>query len=237
LLDLAGRFDEARARFSDNVVRFRDMLAIEGSHARTPDAFGQLASAWSEWVDFGRRCGAFDESTARSLNERATAALFGSITEQIEQIGDEDPARRFLGALFAGLRSGAFHVVDARSQQTPPPDLSRWGWKTRETMTRRDDGSSTTYEEVPRGQTIGYVDSDADELWLIPEAALQAVRRFDPEASPHTERTTGRHLDAAGLLKREGSQQTTKARRSLSGSDKRAWFWVVRLEQLPGGEE
>ena len=172
----------------------------------------------------------------RRSDRKDTAAgrldtLIETIAAQSEHVDAEDPARKFVATLMAGLRSGAFHVNSAANAEHPPSPLTAWGWRRRESHQKRDDGTSgTTYEEQPGGPLIGYVDDDAGELWLLPAAATQALRRFDATATPHTERTVGRHLDTAGVLMREPSQENLKTRRSVDGQ--RAYYWVLRLDRL-----
>lgn len=227
--DLAGRFDDERNAFADRVKGYRDKLTTDEAHARTPDALAQLTSAWWLWIDFGKRCGAFDQVTAADLLQRASDALLQTVTDQVAQVAAEDAALRFMSALWAGFRSGAFHANDAVSPEGPPKNLGAWGWRTRESIQRRSDGhDGTTYEEQPGGPLVGYVNESAGELWIIPESTIQAVRRFDPEAALHTDRTTGRYLDAASVLIREPSRETLKSRRSIGG--RQVQFWVLKVD-------
>lgn len=232
LQDMAGRYDEATAAFSELTTTYRGKLATDGALARTPAQLAQLGAAFWCWVDFGRRCGAFDEATTKALLSRAVDAILENVRDQINHAAEEDPARKFIESLFAGMRAGAFHVNDAMNTEEAPDDLGRWGWKTRQS---ENNGFGSTTEKQSLGLLIGYVDLPNHELWIEPAAAIKAVRQFDQTAAPHTERTTGRNLSTGGYLVREGSRETTKARRSVNGRQES--FWVINLRKLNGGDD
>ena len=219
---LARRHDAGNAlpaELAAERTRLRDAARAEG-HPRYALNIGSLALGWHEFLAFAAETGAITTEESEALWSRTWKALVDAGAEQERYARDAEPVRIYLQALAALITQGRAYIADVHGR--PPADATRWGWQW-------DDTREGTFRA--NGDLIGWV--DGDELYLHPEAAYSAAKRFAETTIPlgvskyevHTE------LHRRGLLasitgkgrltvrKRVGGANPTVLHLTVSGFD------------------
>jgi hypothetical protein len=208
---LARRYD-ADGRLPDLLGaergRMRDSARAEG-HPRHALNIGSLALGWHEFLAFAEHVGAIDAEQRAAMWTRVWRALADVGAEQERYGGDVQPWLVYLRSLAALIASGRACLVNLHGQA--PANGTRWGWWWDES----GDGSFRT-----RGDIIGWV--DGDDVFLQPDAAYNAARRFadgTPAPLAVTKYAVHKMLHERGVLLTTGkSGRLTIRKRTLAGN-------------------
>ena len=234
---VAADYPAARSRLKAEAARLREEVAAEGQHARTPGIVADLAAALMSFLDFAESARAVTPAQRAKLWERCLRALRDSAGDQADQIGEAEPADRFLRLLAAAVAAGYAHVADENGDA--PENESCWGWRAEEHGT----GDNVVTHLRPKGNCIGWTVGDA--LYLEPEASYAAVQRFARDQGDGfavSARTLRKRLDEKGhLVAKEGSRQKLTVRKTLQGcgatcctSTRGRWLPLKNRPDRPG---
>ncbi len=204
---LAGSLDLARNRRDTFVAEVRDMYFSRAQHPRTATNAADLLFGFVVFTEFAESIGAIDDDELSSLRERAVNALLEVVHRQSTFLSSTNPVEVFLRQLDALLRSGRAHLVDHSTGLRPDDETTArlTGWRAKETKQAR--------EWHPGGQKIGWVDSENDSIYLIPEAAFHAIQSLaagSADRIPLSLRTLRKNLREAGALVSWDDKRTTK---------------------------
>lgn len=205
----AGQLDELRASLKAQVPELRDYLLSRVPHGRTATAGATLLLGFSIFLRFAREIDAIDDQQARSLAERAQAAILAVLSEQRAHQAASDPAHLFVQHVGAALQAGDAHLVDQEDGGRPKDeDRARAsGWRAPDVLGGAWRSSGTE---------IGWINVEKDAVYLNPTPAYRAAQR-QGDGSPTRigigERTLWRRLAEAGLLaSTEPDRNTAKVR-------------------------
>jgi hypothetical protein len=206
---LARRYDDDSALpgvLAAERASLRDSASAE-SHPRYALNIAGLALGWHEFLAFAGT-GAVTIEESEALWSRTWKALSDAGAEQERYARDADPVRIYLGSLAALLAQGRAHL--AAPHGWPPADATRWGWKC-------DDVRGGSFKA--RGDLIGWV--DGDDIYLHPESAYNAARRFAATAVPLSVSKSAVHkaLHERGLLASSQGRGRLTIRKRLGGGN------------------
>jgi hypothetical protein len=164
---------EARQREAIDLARSWRKKSF--THRRTTDAIGALAAGEALYLRFAVEVGAIAEDEAGELIDAIEAALLQVGADQAALHASEDPVRRFLELLTAGLGVDA-HLESADSAGEPPglglATEAAFGWRRRTVGV----GEHATDQLFPQGDRVGWV--RGDHLYLEPEVAYRVGNRL-----------------------------------------------------------
>jgi hypothetical protein len=187
-------------------TRLRDSARAEG-HPRHALNIGSLALGWHEFLSFAAEVGAITAEQREATWARTWKALVDTGAEQARYGRDADPVRIYLQSLAALITEGRACLSDTHGRA--PADAARWGWKW-------DDAGDGTYRT--HGDMIGWI--DGDDLFLQPDAAYTAARRFAETSLPLaiTKHALHKQLHERGLLaSTSGNGRLTVRKRVADG--------------------
>jgi hypothetical protein len=170
---LARRYDAGNAlpaELAAERTRLRDAARAEG-HPRYALNIGSLALGWHEFLALAAEAGAITTEESEALWSRTWKALVDAGAEQERYARDAEPVRIYLQSLAALITQGRAYIADPHGRS--PADAARWGWQW-------DDTREGTFRA--NGDLIGWV--DGDDLYLHPEAAYSAAKRFAETTIP-----------------------------------------------------
>jgi hypothetical protein len=203
---LAGRYEEAIARFNAKVLEYRNQWP-GNTHARTPEIVANLRAAFDLLLEFAIAVGAIDASDAAELTDGCQQALCQAAAAQTKYQGESEPTARFLSLLQSVLSSGQAHL-DARAGGAPTDVARSCGW-------RNESGGNWH----PLGVCIGWL--DGPDLYLDSAAAFAAVQkaaRDSGEAFAISETTLRKRLREKRLLTlTDEKRDTLTVRRTIGG--------------------
>ncbi len=206
---LARRYDDDSALpeiLAAERARLQDSAGAK-SHPRHALNIAGLALGWHEFLAFaGTSAVTIEESEA--LWSRTWKALADAGAEQERYARDADPVRIYLQSLAALLTQGRAYLADPHGR--PPADATRWGWKC-------DDARDGSFRA--RGDLIGWV--DGDDIYLHPESAYNAARRFAATAISLGVSKSAVHkaLHERGLLASSQGRGRLTIRKRLGGGN------------------
>jgi hypothetical protein len=144
---------------------------------------------------------------------------------------ENDPARKFIALLVAGLASKRYHLDDASSDKAPEPYAAALGWSRMET--------SRGFEWQVSGGSIrlGSVDVDKRIAYVDPELAKTVAQTMGRDAGQPFESTgnIARDLHEACMTrtsKEKGRQVRLTPNKRIRGANKQ-YLWI-RLDCLVG---
>jgi hypothetical protein len=183
-----------------------------------------LALGWHEFLAFAAEAGAVTNEESEALWSRTWKALSDAGAEQERYARDADPVRVYLGSLAALLAQGRAHL--AAPHGWPPADAIRWGWNC-------DDARGGSFKA--RGDLIGWV--DGDDIYLHPESAYNAARRFAATAVPLGVSKSAVHkaLHERGLLASSQGRGRLTIRKRLGGGNPQVLHLTISGFDSGGG--
>jgi hypothetical protein len=198
---IAARRPEILSWFQTEVPLLRRKLLPRAPHGRTATAAAEMLLGLRIFLRFAVECGAIDGDEARKLDRRALAAILRVMTRQQDHQAASNPARRFVQMVAEALLAGDVHLADRGTGGVPrPDDLARaMGWERTEAV----DGSGAGGVWRARGPKIGWVDSDANAVYLIPTPAYRAASKqsdSSPDRITLGERSLWKLLNDEGLI-------------------------------------
>jgi hypothetical protein len=193
----AGDFDRYHAKGCEDWRGFRGEAMEAGLTGRTPEQAAYLLTGYRQALGHWQSCGAVTEREASALFADARAVIFKLAGIHERRVFGAQPADAFVRILADLLLTGAAHLRD--TEDRCPVNADRYGWK----------GDTT------EGPHIGWVNEPNGELYLLQDAALDAVttraRRADtalnirPAALWRQLRDRGFLVDAATEEREDGA--------------------------------
>jgi hypothetical protein len=183
---LAPQMEALRTALPATFRTARGRAAALGGHLRIPEALAHLWLGLDCGLSFATEVGALDSAGATDLRTRCWSALVEGAVLQGRLVEEEKPVRRFLEVLATLLAQQRVLVLPA----TDPAD-----------------------EVAPERTFIGWHDDEA--LYLLPDAAFQAVARFlrdSGDSFPIRETRLRRDLVGEGLAEARAGRTTCLVR-------------------------
>lgn len=239
-------FAPRKADFARRCVEEVDSIAgrfCEGTgDRRTAEQLAHVALGVGEFIEFAKQEGVPLEplEALRTLNWQTLQAL---ASDQHDTQDAVDPVVQFQESLAAALRSGAGYL--SLPDGKAPHDAHLWGWEPQTTGSSRYDDvvdvGGTTAAYRASGDRIGYLDTETEEVWLIPDAALGIARRMcERTGTPLAigREDLPRRLDERGiLLRNERKTRGTWGCRRRIGGKVVGGFLVLRAAALLGADQ
>jgi hypothetical protein len=228
LATVAGDFDRYTSKAREDWKRLRDEAMGANLSGRAPAQAAFLLVGYSQALRHWQTAGAIGEAAAVAMFADARRIVWQLARTHERRIASAQPADAFVTILTDLLLSGGAYLLDMNNKR---PDLyaDRYGWK----------------KDVSDGPHIGWVNEPKREIYLLPDAALEAVttraRRID---SPLNIRPAAlwRQLMDRGLLldggpeDREGGTVRRTTRKVRIG-DNRPRVLVLPLSILGENEQ
>jgi hypothetical protein len=152
---LAPQIPQLPALLRETFRGARDRANVASAHLRVPEVLAQLWLGLHCALNYAEEIGACSGTEAREQRRNCWASLLASGNDQARLIESERPSRRFLRVLLALVVQGKAVLTpkdEAKEAAIPPQGCSLLGWR------------------------------DERFLYLIPEAAYQAVAHFCRDA-------------------------------------------------------
>jgi hypothetical protein len=223
------RLDAMKAGRQAALAKLRQELSSTG-HRKAANNFADLALGLQAILEFANDIGAIATGQQKQLWDRCWGSLKELSGAQAENQHANDPCRRFIDILSAGIASGEAHIADTLGNA--PDDASAWGWRKNELRLE------------PKGQRVGWI--DGTDLYLNDEAAYQVVQtraRAAGDAFPVSLSTLRKRLRDAGLIQiqvevRDGKQvPRLQVQRTCQGRRERVLWMNAEVFGLEGTEE
>jgi len=187
----------------------RVQVLENASHLRLPEALAHLWLGIDCGLGYAEEIGACDSAEARDLQSRCWEALRARADAQCQGLAEEKPTRRYLSILVTLLRQGRALVLPRSCPRQPDRmDPPLVGWY------------------------------DGEGLYLIPEAAFQAVSKFAGETGepfPVNQRRLGQDLVREGIAITDPGHTTNTVR--IGGVSQRVLHLrTAAVEAVIGGD-
>jgi hypothetical protein len=188
-VDLTERTNELRAAYR------------QIGHSRTPGMLGRIRATCEAFLAAAQEDGVITPATHKRLRSNAAAAIESAGARQVTYLENADPVEMFLLAIRRTVATGAGHFRSLNGGV--PRDAVELGWSAEAAV-----GEMNTYKS--RGQTIGWVNSAKDEMFLDMTGGYPIVKKAMPDMSL-TQQTLLKRLKDAGALIRvdDGRQRNT----------------------------
>lgn len=201
-----------RARLRERAQQVRATLQRRGWHDRTCTTVAELMATAEIVADFLIHTGTLDaaeqERFVTDLQE--TLVAVGDAQGQVHC--DIDPVDQYLRLLGSALASGRAHLCSASLGDGPPRGNElRTGWT-----------NQASLGWAAKGERIGWLD-DADNLYLLPDAADAAVQRLarDQGGGLVVGQSLRKRLHERGKLastEKRGNQTRLLVRKTIGGN-------------------
>lgn len=150
---LAPQLEKMPDLLRDTFIGARERASKGASHMRVPEAVANLWVGLSCALQFAEEIKAIPHTDAERISGQCWEALLAVGREQSLLIEGESPVRRFLEVLATLLTQGRAVILAKESKSEPPDRADLMGWE------------------------------DSDSLYLLPDAAYNAVSEFCREGS------------------------------------------------------
>jgi hypothetical protein len=201
---LAPQLKTIQAELPERIAKVVDRLDAGNARRdqRTLALLSEVAVGVRLFLDFAAYAGVPAEARER-IREATWAMLRASTERQRSHQESQEPAQRFLGILFDGLRG--FRWYFTRPDGTAPEDCGAWGWfiPTSRAPGQTEEGDPIEPQYITRGACVGVV--DAGEVWINTKLALAEAQKLAREIAdplPLTPDDLGKRLYDLGLLAR-----------------------------------
>lgn len=197
------------------------------AHARTGDAVAGQIVAYRVWLDFIQTTGAIGAADKELLADRMIAGLLANALSQGDVLTANDPCTLFEAYIRSAVAGGDAHLASKETGEEPCQS-SRFGWRTK--MTRTRDGMVPSADE--KGRRIGWVDIEADAVYLQPDAAFAVAQDLGMRVGktiPNTSTTLAKRLlDAKKIL----STEPGRVKQKIYVNKQAERVWHLRLSDL-----
>lgn len=215
---LAPQLDDVRATVARDAAEEARQLRARTKLQRAVDLAADLLAGLRCFLRFAREDGALEAPAAADLLDRCREELEALTAAQARHQAEQDPALRFLELLVDALAAGDCHLRHPKDNGEPPSS-HLLGWHQR--SGERDHESPV---RVAGGSCVGYC--DGTDVWLIPNAALQAARAAADRGDPlpvTSVRELGKLLHRRKLLRStdiDTARATYPVRKTVAGATK-----------------
>lgn len=162
-------------------------------HTRTPSMLARLVATIQHFLVWCELNEAIPESKRLELTRQATAAILASGEKQQQYLEAADPVDVFCGLIRQVLASGQAHFRTINGGIPMNPTLV--GWTSENSM-----GEMPTFKS--RGPCIGWINWNADEMYLDIIAGFAIVKKVGGSEVSLTKQTMLKRLKDAGMLVR-----------------------------------
>lgn len=213
---LAPRLNAERAEFER--LRREVRTKVQHDHARTADVRAQLTATFSILTAFLLDVGALADADAERFQRRIGVALGEVADAQLEYAGSAEPTGSFLRLLGSAIGVGRAHIADREGN--PPAACERaCGWR----PVQIGIGENQRADWQPKGDRVGWLNADGDDLYLDRDASYRAAQAMSAEgagievsAATLARRLRDKHL----LASTDPARQTLTVRRMLDGKQR-----------------
>jgi hypothetical protein len=224
---LSLRYETLRHALPRDLAAERDRLQNADSHRRSPANLAHLILGVRYFLLFAEEVGAIDRQRYAELEEQAYQAVRELGQSQMAHHQDAEPTNHFFALLRACITSGRAHVAGVDGSKPASP--GSWGWELKQSIIIPDAQGGTRVEGVysPRGNRVGWLDLDSENLYLDPDssyAAAQQLANLKGESLAVTQRTLSKRLWEKGcLVSIEKARGKLTVRRTLEGRRQDVW--------------
>lgn len=166
------------------------------AHRRYATTLAHLEYSWSLWIRAAQDSNLLNTSTAQKFRDRVLSALSIAGSKQDGHTDTQNPVTRFVELLSSALNSQSAYLELRNGGMPPNPTM--YGWRK----------INDHYE--PKGDRIGWINPDDDELFLIPDATYRMIER-------HASQGLGVGVQAATLWKQLFEAQLIKYKEEGAG--------------------
>lgn len=167
-------------------------------HTRTPTTIGRMIASIHHFLDYAANKGAITKEMKERLKKTSQEAIIEVGKKQERYLEEADPTKAFCEAIRMIIGS---HIAHLRTRDGGIPlGAEKLGW-TREEST----GDIPTYKS--HGQLLGWIDWDADELYIDPAISYPMIRKHAQGQITISKITLIKRLKDAGLLSRVDSNR------------------------------
>jgi hypothetical protein len=216
---LAPQYEQAQRDARSQILQLREQAQDAKQHGRTPEIVANLMVGMRSFLRFAREQDALSAEEVAEYDRKTWDALAFVARQQRQHQIASDPTQRFIELLRAALTSFQAHVAMTDGQR--PDECGVLGWK------EHYEGVWPTgqSEWQAQGPRVGWI--DGEQLYLTPDAAVQAVQRVGQgSANPIAVslQTLGKRLRESGLLASvDRARETIKVRRVCEGQQQEVW--------------
>jgi len=182
---------------------------ITVGHSRTPAMIGRLiATSWDmlEWME---EVGGVTRATMLQYQKAAAAAILSQGGKQTLFLEESDPCDQFCSTIKHVLGAGLGHLRTVNGGI--PIKASEIGW-----TEERQEGQMPLFRS--RGPCIGWIDRDADTVYLDITIGLAVIKKVGGADMGSTRQTLFKRLKEGGLLARtDDSRQRNTIRITAEG--------------------
>ncbi|MDO9047313.1 MAG: hypothetical protein Q7U66_06190 [Methylobacter sp.] len=189
---LAPRLVDLKKRFPDLVRDLRDQALSDPdkfaqSHPRAADIYASCYAAADIYMEYCCDINGISVIHATELMETIDTGLKSAIRAQHQYQKANDEVERFVALLRGCFASGECHVVSHLNQGPPISNAHTWGWRKAEskiviiqddTVEERNATNFGRKDLAGRGQLIGWINEDKEQIWLEPESLFKTVQKF-----------------------------------------------------------
>jgi len=213
----------------------------EFTHRRYPDTLGSMMAGIGLLLDWSKDDKLLTPKMMAQHRAAAETNLMSLMLGQDRYQTLADEASQFIRLLSEMFNAGVAHLEPKHGDAealTRSGLAEAVGWLPPLPASNEELGSRTAR---PRGASIGWVNPQAELLYLLPQATVHHMGKFATETLLFSERTIGRHLMAKGMLHEvsgnKGHEHTKRIRHGSVGGSGTAWVWVISLSVLMGDED
>lgn len=215
----------------DRAIKIRNANLTIG-HTRTPPMIGRLIATAEAVISWAIESGYVSKATGDKLKADATRSIMKAGENQSTFLEAADPVEMFLNAFRQVLQGTKGHIRTINGGV--PRDATMLGW------TEVGNGDIPTYK--PNGPCIGWIDWDADEVFLEVNVGFNEVKKAAGNEMTLTKQTMIKRLKESGALTRtdDGRQRNT-VRVTADGHPRLvlalAITKAIQTQEVPSDEE
>lgn len=186
-------FDEIKRE----TKRIREQL-VDIGHTRTPTTIGRLIASINHFLNYAAQTTAISQTLKTTFQKTAKEAMIVVGKQQTRYLEEADPTKAFCEAIRVIVGG---HIAHLRTRDGGIPlGAENLGW-TKEEST----GDIPTFKS--HGQLLGWIDWDADELYIDPAINYPMIRKHAGGQITISKITLIKRLKDAGLLSRIDSNR------------------------------
>jgi hypothetical protein len=172
-------------------------------HSRTPGMLARLVSVGVDFLSRARAAGIIGDQEQMKHTAAMKAAVEKAGSQQMSYLEDADPVDVFKAAIRQALATWPLPFASVNGGVPRMAELLGWSAE------RSNAGDLTTYKR--RGQCIGWVRVQADELFIDVTAGYSVIKTVAGSELSLTKQTLFKRLKDAGVLTRtdEGRSRNT----------------------------
>jgi hypothetical protein len=212
---------------TDYANELRDKY-IKIGHTRTPTMIGRLIAAAYAVLCHGLKREYIDKKQYDKLVGTMRDSILSAGEGQSQYLENADPVQIFLNAFRQALAANQCHLRTLNG--AIPLDCTSLGW-----TVMKASGQVDTYKS--NGPCIGWIDWNADELYLDAEAGYSIVKKMAGQELPLTKQTVWKRLKDAGLLLRTDDARSRNTVRVTAEHHSRTVAAMRASEALDKGEK